>query len=78
MSKNPPPTRKNHAGRLFENLSGKLRAAATILDCEASRAEKVAEGIQGLREAAKDLRISADTAYRAAMRAQRARGKRGA
>jgi len=45
--------------KVFSECEGKLRAAASILDSEARKAEEAAEGASGLREAAKDLRGAA-------------------
>lgn len=57
---------------VFSECEGKLRAAATILDCEAMRAEKDASGAPGLREAAEDLRGAAERAGLARIAAERA------
>lgn len=56
---------------ILEKWSGKLRAAATILDCEANECDHAGSKAAGFREAAKDLRQSADQAWRASRRGRK-------
>ena len=55
---------------MLERWSGKLRAAATILDCQADEIDHRAHNAKEFREAAKDLRQSADQAFRASRAAK--------
>lgn len=56
--------------------SGKLRAAATILECEANECDHAGSKAKGFREAEKDLRQSADQAFRSSRSPRRERRKK--